>query len=70
MIDLSFYRRTDMLLDPIIVKDAAAINRPLPWMTIKVIGAAICIVCLAINVPAGAVVGGAVAWYASGRGRA
>ena len=44
-------------------------RKPLPWMVVKIIGAAICALCLIVNVPAGAVVGAAVAWYASGRGK-
>ena len=44
-------------------------HKPLPWIVLKIIGTAICVLCLVMNVPAGAVVGAAVAWYASGRGR-
>ena len=44
-------------------------RKPLPWIILKVIGTAIAIVCLAINVPAGVVIGAGIAWYASGRGK-
>ena len=44
-------------------------RKPLPWVVVKVIGTAICLICLALNVPAGIVIGGGIAWYASGRGR-
>lgn len=44
-------------------------RKPLPWIALKVIGAGICIVCLILNVPAGMVLGGGIAWYASGRGK-
>ena len=45
-------------------------RKPLPWMVVKIIGTAICVLCLIVNVPAGAVVGASLAWYASGRGKA
>ena len=45
-------------------------RKPLPWIAVKVIGTAICIMCLVLNIPAGMVVGAGIAWYASGRGKA
>ena len=44
-------------------------RKPLPWIIVKIIGTAICLFCLALNIPAGMVIGAGIAWYASGRGK-